>query len=202
MLNRVFVLVGVALTLAGALAWGLSWQGVLTHDRQLQINSNPIVVDALDARIREILAVSAPVEQGPDCLRRDGPCVFIGGVSDFPNCPLFESLKNCRAVSVRSHLFANPRVRDVLERESAEFCSYSRAPVAPEAFPTTVRLVGCRSPGPGYSLVHRESPTLCVAVLGDETDPTVIEVFAVKAGRRVNHYWCDRIYEHAPHPES
>jgi len=199
MLSRVVALVAVGVALAGAVAWGLSWQGLLTHDRQLQINSNPIVVDALDARVREVLAEAAPVAGGRGCLRSDGTCVLVGGVSDFPTCPLFEALENCRAVSLRSHLLANSRVRSVLESETAEFCSYARAPVPPETFVTTVRSVGCRSPGAGYSLVHRERPTICVVVLGDDaTDPSVIEVFAVRAGRRVDHYWCDRIYEHAP----
>lgn len=182
----------VAWIVAGVALVAASLSGCV--DRQLQLNTVPVFSEALDARIREVVADPAP----ENCLQADRPCAFVGGVSNLPSCPMFEKVENCIAVSIRASLLENAAVRTVIERESAEFCSYARDPVAPENFPITVRRVGCASPGGQFSLVYRAQPTLCVLVLGDGASGAT-EVFAVRGGQRVRHSWCDRIYSAERH---
>lgn len=176
----------IAWIVAGVALVAASLSGCV--DRQFQLNTNPIFSEALDARVSEIVTDPSP----GDCLQPDRPCVFVGGASNLPNCPIFEKVENCIAVSVRASLLDDVAVRAVIERESAEFCSYRREPVGTENFPTTISRAGCVSPGSEFSLVYRAQPTICVVVLGGGVNG-VTEVFAVRGGQRVRHPWCDRV---------
>jgi hypothetical protein len=186
------------LTLVGVV-WGASFFGILAQDREFQLSSNYAVTEPLDARIREMLGPDSARTHAEHCLQRsriDEACVFVRMASDFPRCPLFEANENCRAIELRASLLNVPEIRALVERDTVEFCTFKlAAPLPPDEGISSISVVGCRHPGSPFRLFYRERPTICVVPLGDGDQPPPMHVFAVKGGRRVHHYWCDRIQQ-------
>jgi hypothetical protein len=135
--------------------WGASFFGVLAQDREFQLASNRMIVDPLDARVRELLGPDAERTHLQKCLPRSRGahnCVFIGMATDLPRCPLFEAAENCRAIELSASLLEIPDIRALVERQTSDFCTYGRDPIPPENFRVDKRVVGCAPPWSAVSI--------------------------------------------------
>lgn len=189
-----------SLVLVVCAIWSAAFFGVLAWDRNEQLSSSHYGIAApLNERVSALLEPNAEQRHPQYCLRAiddgrprrvDEPpsCAFVRSAYNPPRCPRFERIGNCSAIEIRVEALREREVSELIERTS-EFCTY----FAGEGSETrVVTLPSCVSPGPGYTLTYRNRTTLCVLVLNDEEPPGRIARFAVRDGRRVRHYWCDR----------
>jgi len=97
----------------------------------------------------------------------------------------------CRAIEVRDRLLRDGRMRSLINAASRETCVY----VGPQNAEGTPRrlVLGCSPPdGEGWVLTYRVNP-MTICVIGLDASEAKAEVFAIRAGRRVDDPWCNEL---------
>lgn len=140
--------------------------------------------------VTQALGDAAAVEL---CLpSRDSACVFVRGGREQPPCALNGCDGSFVAIEVRRDLLERAEVRQLLEQESARFCSYIVEPAGTEHTPTVLSL-GCHPPRPPFRIFREVRPTLCILIVGSGENLQIVESYAVRDGGRTANEWCESI---------